>query len=285
MILRGTCLSVPNRHGTGWKLLEAPDVATRRFAVEKLRSVEKDDVAQALAEQLGHPDRALREEALAALLAGAAGRQALVDRLLQTDHADAAWSLARALAPSAGELPDAQRSRLFDQALAYQDADDRRAAALWFLLREAGPAWVRDRLEEKARRLPQKKYAEAMQYYRLLAQDPACGEDLRFDIAATGLKLSNHDLSLEHRGADPTLKQPVRAPCCRNPAFDVLGRLTGAKWLDAEDLFYLGFHFARNSRTGPRISAGRCWRWSTNARRLPSWASRRNASSRARTLA
>jgi hypothetical protein len=245
MILRNVPVS-PKQTRNWLKLLEAPDVATRRFAVEKLRGVEKDDVAQALAVQLEHPDRALREEALTALLASACGREAVVERLLQSDHADAAWGLARALALSAGDLPDAQRTRLFEQALAYQDADDRRAAPLWFLLREAGPAWVRDQLEEKAQALrKKKKYAEAMQYYRLLAQDPACGEDLRFDVAATGLKLSNHDLSLEHRGTDPTLNQFARL--LQNPAFDVLGKLTQAKWLDAEDLFYLGFHFAEQS--------------------------------------
>ncbi len=44
------------------KLLEAPDVATRRFAVDKLNRVETADVARGLLLQLGHADRALREE-------------------------------------------------------------------------------------------------------------------------------------------------------------------------------------------------------------------------------
>ncbi len=245
MILRNVPVN-PKQTRPWLKLLEAPDVATRRFAVEKVRAIDKADVAQALAAQMSHPDRTLRQEALDALRSLAAGRVALVDRLLETTNPDETWFLARALAPTAGELAQAQRARLFDQALAYQDADDRRAAPLWFLLREAGPAWVRDQLEQQAEGLrKKKKYAEGMQYYRLLAQDPACSEDIRFDLAATGLKLSNHDLSPEHRNSDPTLNQFARL--LQNPAFDVLGRLTRAKWLDADDLFYLGFHFAEQS--------------------------------------
>jgi hypothetical protein len=228
------------------QLLDAPDVATRRFAVDKLRDIEKAEVAQALAAQLDHPDRALREEALAALRASSAGRQALVARLLKAEHPDAAWHLARALAPTAAELGNAERTKVFELALKYQDADDRRAGALWFLLREAGTAWVRDRLEEHAQMLrKKKKHAEAMNYYRLLVQDPACGEDIRFEMAATGLKLSAQDLSPEHRAADPTLHQFARL--LQNPAFDLLGRLTKAKWLETPELFYVGFHFAEQT--------------------------------------
>src|SRR5205814_7525631 len=70
---------------------------------------------------------------------------------------------------------------------------------------------------------------------------PAGSEDIRSELAATGLKLSAHDTAKEARAADPSLGQFARL--LQNPAFDLIGKLAKAKWLDAEDLFYVGFHF------------------------------------------
>ena len=235
------------KHAKHWlRLLEAPDVAARRFAVEKLHGVESKDAAKALAAQANHPDRGLRDDALAALRSFAAGRQALLDKLLATESHDECWTIARALAPSAKELSKALRARVFTEACRHHDADDRRANPLWFLLRGIDHAWTRDQIEAKALALRQKKkYAEALGYFRMLTQDPACGEDIRFELAATGLKLSNHDLSVEARGNEPSLHQFTRL--LQDLSFDLMGRVAKSKWLDADDLFYLGFHFAEQT--------------------------------------
>jgi hypothetical protein len=128
----------------------------------------------------------------------------------------------------------------------HHDAEDRRAAPLLHLLREMDHAWLRDQLEAKADALrKKKKYADAIGYYRLLTQDPACSEETRFELAATGLKESSHDLSPESRTSDPPLNQFARL--LQNPSFDLIGHVTKAKWLDADDLFYLGFHFAEQT--------------------------------------
>jgi HEAT repeat protein len=238
---------VTKKNAKHWlHLLEAPDVATRRFAVGKLRDLPSAAAARALVPQLRHPDRALREEALAALRGSPAGRQALLDVLLEAPAVEEAWSLARAQAASARDLPAAERGRLFARACAYQDQDDRRAEPLWFLLRESDTAWTRDQIEERALALRKKKdYAAAMTYLRLLTRDPAVGEDIRFELAATALKESTHDSAATARHSDPALIQFARL--LQNLAFDLIGRIGKAKWLDAEDLFYLGFHFAEQT--------------------------------------
>jgi HEAT repeat protein len=224
------------------KLLEAPDVAARRFAVEKLRGVESKDAAKGLAAQISQPDRGLRDDALAALGAFAAGRQAILDKLLETVSIDEAWMLARVLAQSAKELPKATRSRLLEHAMKLHERDDRRAGPVFFLLRAIDHDWTRDRLLDKAQALRQKKkYAEALSYYRLLIQDPAASEETRFELAATGLKLCNHDLTVEARNNEHALHHFTRL--LQNPEFDLIGHVSKAKWLDADDLFYLGFHF------------------------------------------
>jgi len=228
------------------KLLDAPDVATLRFAVDKLQGIESNEVARAMMVQLRHPDRTLREETLKALVGYDAGRGAIMDEMLDATEVDRVWFLARSLAPVSKALKTSQRTKVFALAAKYHDTDDRRAPALLFLLREMDHAWLRDQLEAKAQDLrKKKKYAAAIGYYRLLAQDPACGEETRFDLAATGLKESAHDLAPEHRATDPSLMQFTRL--LQNAAFDLIGHVNKAKWLDVDDLFYLGFHFAEQT--------------------------------------
>ena len=229
------------------RLLEAPDIAARRFAVQKLRGVQSRDAARGLAAQTSHPDRGLRDEALTVLREFAAGREALLEKLLATEVHDECWTLARALAPAASSLTKAQRSKLFNEACRHHDRDDRLANPLWFLLREIDHAWTRDQIESRATALRlKKKYADALSYFRLLTQDPACSQETRFELGATGLKLSSHDLSVETRNNDPSLHQFTRL--LQDPAFELAGRVTKAKWLDADDLFYLGFHFAEQTQ-------------------------------------
>ncbi|MCI0683525.1 MAG: HEAT repeat domain-containing protein [Gemmataceae bacterium] len=235
------------KHAKHWlTLLEAPDVAARRFAVEKLQGVDSKEVAAGLADQASHPDRGLRDDAMNTLRGFAAGRQALLDKLFATVSHDDCWTIARSIAPAARELAKPQRARIFAEACRHHDAGDRLANPLWFLLREIDHDGLRDQIEAKALALRQKKkYAEALSFLRLLTQDPACSEDIRFELAATGLKLSNHDLSVDARNNEPSLQQFSRL--LQNPAFDLTGRIAKAKWLDADDLFYLGFHFAEQT--------------------------------------
>lgn len=229
------------------KLLAAPDVAARRFAVEKLHGVESKESAKGLVEQANHPDRALRDDALAALRTFTAGRAALLGKLLESQSHDESWTVARALAPAVKSLAKPQRVHLFAAACQFHEADDRRANPLWFLLREIDAGWMRKQIESRALGLrSKKKYAEALSYFRLLTHDHACSDDIRFELAATGLRLSNHDQSVDARANEPSLHQFARL--LQNAEIDVVGKIKKAKWLDADDLFYLGFHFAEQTQ-------------------------------------
>lgn len=239
-------------------LLSAPDVGTRRFALERLAGFDTPEVAAGLVAQRKHLDRGLRDLALQSLAGLENGRTALAEELLQAETPDEAWALARAQAPHARAYPAALRNKLFTKACAYLDADDRRADALLFLLREADPRDVRDRLEERALALrKKKKYAEALRYLRLLMRDPACAESVRFESAACHLKESAHDLAAEARASDPALHQFARL--IHSHETDPAVYIEKATWLGPEDWFYLGFHFAEGK--GPeRDFAGRLLR-------------------------
>jgi hypothetical protein len=246
MLLRGAAVS--DRQLPEWlALFDAPDVAVRRLALEKLGDRDTDAVAAALLRQLRHPDRGLRNDALAGLSRLSAGRRALAQALLDADSPDAAWALTRAQEALVAGYGAPTRERLFAQACDHLEAGDRRADALLHLLRVADAPGLRDRLEERALALRKKKqYDKALVYLRLLTRDPACGAPIRLEAAACALKVSGHDLSADARAADPCLQQFARL--IDSHTAETLDFVTKAKWLEAEELFYLGFHFAEKER-------------------------------------
>jgi HEAT repeat protein len=246
MMLRA--VEVSDRQLPDWlTLFDAADVAGRRLALEKFGDRDTEDVAAALLRQLRHPDRGLRDAALARLGPLAAGRTALAEALLAAESPDAAWTLARTQEPFVASYDAKLRERLFDQASDYLGAGDRRADPLLHLLRVADAPGLRDRLEERALALRKKKqYDRALSYLRLLTRDPACGAPIRLEAAACALKVSPRDFAAEARAADPALQQFARL--IDNHEAETLDFVGKAKWLEPDELFYLGFHFAEKER-------------------------------------
>jgi HEAT repeat protein len=237
-------LPVGDRAVPEWlALLQAADVAVRKLALEKVGDRDTAEVAGAFLQQLDHPDRSLRDGALARLTRLKQGQKALTTALLEADSPDRTWVLARAQAPFARTYPAEWREKVFAQACKYLEANDRRADALLFLLREAEAAELRQRLEERAVHWRKKKdYETALLYLRLLIRDPSSGFPIRLELACCGLKVSSHDLSPEARAGDPCLQQ--FATLCQGYEAELSAELEKIKWLEAEDLYYLGFHFA-----------------------------------------
>jgi len=246
MLLKKVPASRKNvKHWLG--LFNAPDVAAHLLAVEKLGKVDNAEVAQALLKQLHHADKGLRDNALAALRDLKAGRDGLFAALLEAGTSDEAWTLARAQVQATHQWSAAQQLKVFAQACTAHESDDRRADALWFLLREIDGDKLRRQLEVRALALRKKKnFSASLAYWRLLTRDPAVGPETRFELAATMLKLSNHDASASAREADLALHQFSRL--LQDPAFELIRHLRVAKWLAESDLFYLGFHFAEQPR-------------------------------------
>jgi hypothetical protein len=224
-------------------LLQAPDVAVRKLALDKIGDRDTAEVAGALLHQLEHPDRALRDNALARLTRLKQGQKALTAALLEADTTDRIWVLARAQARFARDYPAEWREKVFAQACDFLESSDRRADALLFLLREADSAELRQHLEERALYWRKKKaYETALLYLRLLIRDPASGFPIRLELACCGLKASARDLAPEARASDPSLQQ--FATLCQGYEAELSAELEKLKWLEPDDLYYLGFHFA-----------------------------------------
>jgi hypothetical protein len=253
MILK--LVPVVQRNVRDWLgLLQSSDVAVRRFAIEKLAGQESLEVAEALLLQLEHPDRGLRDLAVSRLATFERGRTVLADALIHVEASEHAWNLARAQSAYARSYSPKLLAKLFTKAFEHMEEGDRRADPFLFVLREVDARSLRDKVEEKALALRKKKdYATALIYLRFLARDPACAEDIRFEMAACSLKLAEHDLSAEVRTAEPSLQQFARL--VRNHEKDPGARLKAARWLDPEDLYYLGFHFIEGEKQDREFGA------------------------------
>lgn len=238
-------LPVTERSEAAWlPLLSARDPAVRKFALERLGPRDSPEIAAAMGALLHQHDRTLRDAALACLTKTAAGRNFLVQALLNEAHMEMAWHLARGVAAQAMPLDTSARAAIFKTICAHVESGDRRADPLLFLLREHDPADLTERLRARATHWRKKKngHATAVTYLAILARDPACGFPIRLELACCGLKLSPLDVSAQARAQDPCLRQ--FAILCQQDEPAVVRELAKAKWLDAEALYYLGFHFA-----------------------------------------
>jgi HEAT repeat protein len=249
--------SVADRALADWlTLLDAPDPAVRRLGMEKVGDRDTAAVAGALLNQVRHPDAALRREALSCLARLKEGRKALVSALLESESADQLWTLARTLEPIVRAQGADMLVPIRQRAEKYVEAGDRRADALLFLLRETDAEGLRDHLHERALTLRKKKdYATALAYLRLLGRDPAIGPAIRLELAACGLKVSGHDLAAEQRHSEPCLQQ--FASLVHSHADELAAFVEEARWLEPEDLFYLGFHFAEQNHRQEKEFGGK----------------------------
>ncbi len=240
-------LPVGERTVTDWlTLLQASDAAVRKLALEKVGDRDSAEVAEALMQQIQHPDPSLRDGALSRLVRLKQGQNALTAALLSADAPDRLWLLARAQAPFARKFPAEWRERVFARACEYLEENDRRTDALLFLLRESDPTELRQRLEDRAVSWrKKKKYETALLYLRLLIRDPSSGFAIRLELAGCGLKVSSRDLAPEARANDPCLQQ--FATLCQGYEAELGAQFEKMKWLDVDDLYYLGFHFAEQA--------------------------------------
>lgn len=236
-------------------LLKAPDLAPRRLAVEKIGDRDTPEVAAGLMAQLTHPDRNLRDLARTKLAALDHGRQALVKSVLASEAQDELWALVKLIAPFAKGVSGKLRTDVLTRACKFLEADDHRSDPLFFLLREADAPALRDELFDRAvARRKKKDYETAVKYLKLLARDPSVGFDVRFELATVGVKLSAKNVAADARHNDHCLRN--FSTCLSLDAAQTLELVGKAKWLDADDLFYIGFHFAEHTGQEKEFGVG-----------------------------
>jgi HEAT repeat protein len=236
------------------KLFDAPDVAARKLALEKVGDRDTPEVADAILSQMDHHDRNIGDLARKKLSKLTHGRDRLGKALLDAADADEAWQLARSVAPFAGEFPPKSQEAIFAAAAKYTVAADHRADALLFLLKEIDAGGLRDRLFDHAVNLRKKKdYEGALKFLKVLTRDPASGYPIRLEAAMCGLKRSAKEISTDSRANDPCLR--LFEQTLGQHAAETVKTIEKAKWLDESDLFYAGFHFVERLGTEKEFGA------------------------------
>ena len=72
-------------------------------------------------------------------------------------------------------------------------------------------------------------------------------------MAACGLKVSSKDLAADARAGDPCLHQFVSL--CQQDDAELVQQVEKMKWLDTEELYYLGFHLAEQEGRPKKAAA------------------------------
>ncbi|QVL32653.1 hypothetical protein KIH39_01680 [Telmatocola sphagniphila] len=226
-------------------LFKAVDSATRQFAMDKLEGFDTPELAGALLPLIRSSDRKFAEAATRKLTELESGRKLLSEALLEAETPDQYWQYARMLVPIAKQYPARWRDTVFKKLTKYIEENDRRADSLVFLMGETDAGDLRERLETFAVELRKKKaYERAYPFLRTLARDPACGMSARFELATVGLKLSAKDFSEDSRAKDTCLHSFSTLLQHQQNDEEIFQQLEKVKWLEPEDLYYLGFHFA-----------------------------------------
>jgi HEAT repeats len=237
-------LNVTDKQAKEWEqLYDAPDAAARRLAIDKLGHRDTAENAAMLYDQVSHTNRDLRDVARAKLAEIDHGRKLLVKAVLDAKNADEAWSLARTIVPFAKKFPPKLREEILKHACVHLEADDHRSDALFFLLKESDAASLRDQLFEQAvAKRKKKQYESALKHLKWLTRDPAMGFAMRLELGLVGLRLSAKNVAEDRRAIDPCLRNI--GTTINQDAAKVTDEITKAKWLETEDLAYLGFHFS-----------------------------------------
>ena len=229
-------------------LLEAPDVGARRFAIEKIGDQDSPRGCCRVGETaIAIPTVPCAIKRWLVWVSSNHGREALAEELLEEESPEETWLLLDRKRPWPGIIPPrCGRNYSIEHVNTWRPRTVG-PTRLFFVLRETDA--------QRAPRPPGRACPGACARRSNIrapcntcgcwARDPALGEELRFQLAACGLKVSPHDLSAEGRSADPSLDQFARL--IHSHETDPLVYIQKAAWLDPEDLLYLGFHFAEGS--------------------------------------
>jgi len=227
-----------------WKeLMDNRHAPVRSLAVRRLAAEDSAAANRQLLALLRHPDTDVREVAAGALSGHAGASKLLLEAVAEEPDADAAWRLAKILKPHSGAVDRKAFQRFAALAAEDLEAGKPRCEALLYLLRNVN-ATAADEIILKAGLAHKKarRWAAAVECLRRLTNSEVFDDEARYALCVCNLKQSARDISPGVRAEDHALRG--LQVLLRVPSFKLAGRLKKDKTLDADELFYAGFHFS-----------------------------------------
>ena len=242
-------LPKPNSSATeALTLLKNKHPRVRAFAAQQI--AEQDTVPNnlKLLKLLQHDDPQVGEIAARALSHHDKATAVITEALRAESDPAGAWRLAKILKPHSERIDSKTRKAL--EQLAAKDLQARRPRheAIIYCLRNINPASADTVLRQVGLRYKQaKKWDLAVECLRRLIQSDSFDEETRYELSICNLKLSSKDLARQVRQEDHALRG--FQGLIRSASFTLIDRLRKERLLDANDLYYVGFHFGEG---GPR---------------------------------
>jgi HEAT repeat protein len=226
-------------------LSRSPHFSVHIHVFERLRGTDRPDVAKAIIPFLADPRYRVREAAEEALRHIPSGIDHLFEVLISSDDLEVTQRVNSILR----EFPQDVRAKYLDRAvsrlLQLFDRNDPHFKSFLEFIRgvDAGP--LRQKLYQKARSLKVSRSRERWSRIRSLLQilwdNHLITPEGRYLFAVALIKESSKDLAPDSRRGDLGL-QVLRA-LVYDDHKNLAKSLTSDRDLDADDLFYLGFHF------------------------------------------
>ena len=224
------------------RLLKSDRGEVRVFAARKIAETDNAANNKRLVTLLEHEDTEVSEIAAAALAHHEKATALLIDVLGKSKSDETAWRLVKILKPHAASLPAATIKKFVTQAARDVGTGKARGDALLYLLRNAKPqAADQVLLDAGIKHKRAKRWDDAINCLRRLTQSPVCDDKTRYALAVCNLKKSPRELSAHMRAEDHALRGFQNLSRAN---FKLLNELKKDKTLDAQDLYYVGFHFS-----------------------------------------
>ena len=236
-------LPAPNASATeALTLLKNKHPRVRAFGAEQIAEHDTVPNNRKLLKLLEHEDPQVSEIAARALSHHEKATAVITEALRAESDASAAWRLAKILKPHSERIN--ARSRKVLEQLAARDlqAGRPRYEALLYCLRNINPASADAVLRQVGLKHKQaKKWGLAVDCLRRLIQSDGFDEETRYELSICNLKFSPKEMARQVRQADHALRG--FQALIRSVSFKLPERLRKERILDANDLYYVGFHF------------------------------------------
>ena len=230
-----------------WKsLLKSKHANVRAFAARKLAANDNPAGNKLMMLLLAHPDTQVSEIAAGALARHKKATKLLIAAIARERNPEAAWRLAKILKPHSATVDKATIKRFAALAARDLEAGHARYEALFYFLRNIDPQLVDGVLTSTGLKFKKaKKWNRAVDCLKQLVTAESFSADLRFELAVCNLKQSAKDLAPHLRAEDQALRG-LQA-LLPDKSFKLFDRVKKDKYLDATDLFYVGFHFSEGT--------------------------------------
>nr|AFD03194.1 hypothetical protein [uncultured bacterium W4-21b] len=226
------------------KLLQVTSHSTvKRFALKRLAESKSKETIKLLISHLDSNDPMVRDAAVEAL---GEFRGAIPELLKKVDTAtelDRAEKITLILRKHRDYFKKEKCRVLYRKFEKLIKTDAMRAKVYALLLKHVNPDFFYAEVLKKAKQLKRKKkWALAKEHLDQLATGLFYTDEVRYEMASVLLNLSKKDMGVQGRTNDPAVQ--LFSVLARVNFSNVIAMIKKDRTLDANSLYYLGFHFA-----------------------------------------